>query len=63
MQEEQTEQVISFGDSLNDFKAATGAGIKHYACLWASKDAAVLKENGCRNFIIHPLQIIEILVK
>jgi phosphoglycolate phosphatase-like HAD superfamily hydrolase len=54
---------LSFGDSLNDFKAATGANIKHYCCLWGSKEEVSLKENGCKNFITHPKQIIEILKK
>jgi phosphoglycolate phosphatase-like HAD superfamily hydrolase len=58
---EAPENVLSFGDSLNDYKAATDASIKHYGCLWASKDGAALKENGCRNFVEKPPQIIEVL--
>jgi phosphoglycolate phosphatase-like HAD superfamily hydrolase len=57
------DNVLSFGDSYNDFKVATGAGIEHYACLWATKDAAALKENGGENFIEKPQQIIEVLRK
>jgi len=55
------ETTLSFGNSLKDFKAATGAGIKHYACLWA-KEEDLLRENGYRNFGIYPKKIIEILV-
>jgi len=59
--EESPDNVLSFGDSLKDFKAATDAGIEHYACLWTSKEEKLLKENGCKNFIDSPLQVIEIL--
>ena len=59
--DEVPDNVVSFGDSLKDFKAAIDAGIEHYACLWASKDETLLKENGCNNFIDNPPQVIEIL--
>ena len=60
---EAPENVLSFGDSLNDYLAASGANIKHYGCMWAStpKEEALLRENNCRNFIYTPKQIIEIL--
>ena len=55
------ETTLSFGDNLKDFNAATGAGIKHYACLWDSKEKDLLIKNGCKNFITSPKQIIDIL--
>lgn len=58
---ENANNVLSFGDSLNDFKAATAANIEHFACLWASKDKELLRANNCKNFIDSPLQIIDIL--
>ena len=61
LMDEAPENVLSFGDSLNDFKSATSANIGHYACLWGTQDDNLLKVNGCRNFITHPQQIIEIL--
>jgi phosphoglycolate phosphatase-like HAD superfamily hydrolase len=63
LMDEVPENVLSFGDSLNDFKSATGASIKHYACVWGSNDEGLLKENGCKNFIDYPKQIIEVLEK
>ena len=62
---EAPENVLSFGDSLNDYLAASGANIKHYGCMWAStpKEVALLRENNCRDFIYTPKQIIEILQK
>jgi len=58
---ENANNVLSFGDSLNDFKAATAANIEHFACLWASKDEELLRANNCKNFIDSPLQIIDML--
>lgn len=59
--DEASENVLSFGDSLNDYLSASSANINHYGCLWASKEETLLKEIGCKNFISKPQQIIEIL--
>jgi len=53
--------IISFGDSLVDYQAAKAANIKHITCLWGSSEKKILEENGCENFISNPSEIIDIL--
>jgi len=61
--DESANNVISFGDSLKDYQAATTANIEHFACSWETQEDIVLRENECENFINHPQQVVEIQKK